>query len=850
MAELSGVAQDPQEGDWGLRIVDQESGVPLAGVHVSFPDLSESRVSDSLGVVSAAPGADLLRIVATRVGYSRMDTVVARPESGTMVELGLTRSAIGLPSLTVQAVRAGTDSRELARQMFDREVAIGAVGMTRTEVRAVPTVAENDVFRSLQSVSGVASINDFGAELFVRGGSADQIAVLLDGAPVFGPYHMFGMFSLFNPDIIESAELYKGSIPARYGGSLSGVVSARQRAGGATGTRFSGGLSAVGLRVASDGGLPWADGRWLVAGRKATVDFPGLDPPFSFHDLNLGLHLYPSEEHRVVISLLASEDRFSWDFLGVGESLRSDWANLVSSVTWSWVRGSRITSDVAAYFSRYEGHLAVGEEGSGLATRNRIGAGGVRAQIAVRGEATGVRTGLLVEGGPVSLRGTGPGAYMEGEASGTFLHASAFAEVEHWVGALRLAPGVRLGTERNSGRVFAEPRLSARYHLGPFAISGSLDRSFQFLSMLRDDRHVVPGAPMWFLRGEGQPVSVAEGISVSLDYWRGRTWTGSATGWTRRFTDIPSWHPESVRDLSALEYHSGSAYGWELSLERHAGLLRGRISYQQTRVELRDNDGQEYWPRWDRRHEVDATLTLEDLWGLSASLRTTIGSGTPFWFPAGEFYGLRYDPRGRFLSPGRDDFTILSNVQGRMPYYGRVDFSARYACHWGSLAIVPFLTIPNVTGRQNVLTYRASRVGSDDRRLTPTHQLPLFPFIGVDFPVLTNAPDTTCPPRPYGRRYPGRSVRRCYPSGVPAASRRPPDRFRSLEPRLHCTPHARLARGRLRHAHGDRGKDLSSRGRNERKRLDPRRRDQRDRGSTTPLSQQIRPIPDRRTPMP
>ena len=126
-------------------------------------------------------------------------------------------------------------------------------------------------------------------------------------------------------------------------------------------------------------------------------------------------------------------------------------------------------------------------------------------------------------------------------------------------------------------------------------------------------------------------------------------------------------------------------------------------------------------------------MHLEDLRGFNASLRTTVGSGTPFWFPAGEFHALRYDPSRGGLGAGRDDFTILSNVQGRMPYYGRVDFSARYAFHWGSLAIVPFLTIPNLTGRQNVLTYRAVKTSSEFRRLGPSHQLPLFPFIGVDF---------------------------------------------------------------------------------------------------------------------
>ena len=523
-----------------LRVLDKESGVALGGVLVFFPGLAESRVTDSLGVVPLPAGIrDSVRVITTHVGYSAVDTVVTAPASGTTLDLLLVRSAIALAPLTVKAERAGVNSRELARQMFEREVAIGAVGMTRAEVQAVPAVAETDVFRSLRSVPGVTSINDFGAEMFVRGGDADQVAVLLDGAPVFGPYHMFGVFGVFNSDAIESTEFYKGSIPARYGGSLSGVVSARQGTGVAGGMSFSGGLSVLGLRGAMNGALPWAHGRWLVAGRKATVDVAQLSVPFSFHDVNAAVHLYPSEEHRLGISLLASNDDFSWDFLGFGKSLSSDWANLVSSVTWSWVRGNRISSDVSAYFSRYEGNLATGQEPSALITTNRIRAQGVRAQITVRGDVTGIRSGLVLEGGPVSLLGTGTGAYMEGDGSGTFLHASAFAELEHWIGALRLAPGIRAGTERS-------------------------------------------------------------------------------------------------------------------------------------------------------------------------------------------------------LGPRDDQFAILSDVQGRLPYHGRADFSARYAFRWGDWAIVPFLSVPNITGRANVLTYRpvthSTRKGD---YLVAERQLPLFPFVGVDFRFCT-----------------------------------------------------------------------------------------------------------------
>ena len=95
---------------------------------------------------------------------------------------------------------------------------------------------------------------------------------------------MFGVFGVFNSDAIESTEFYKGSIPARYGGSLSGVVSARQGTGVAGGMSFSGGLSVLGLRGAMNGALPWAHGRWLVAGRKATGHLDKYHPSYVWQD--------------------------------------------------------------------------------------------------------------------------------------------------------------------------------------------------------------------------------------------------------------------------------------------------------------------------------------------------------------------------------------------------------------------------------------------------------------------------------------------------------------------------------------------------------------------------------------
>ena len=736
-----------------MRTLDAVSAAPLADVFVSFPDHGQSRYTDSLGVVAAPRGLEgRIRVGARLLGYADLDTTFAVPPPGATVDLLLARSAVELPPLTVEAERAGANSRDLAREMFEREVAVGALGVTQTEVDAVPAIGEADVFRSLESFSGVTNTTDYTTEMYVRGGDFDQIAVLFEGAPVFGPYHMLGMFGLFNGEAVESVEFYRGAIPTRYGGSLSGVLDVRQRVGTRWGTRFSGGLSLLGLRLAAGGSAPWADGEWLAAGRRATIALSALEAPYSFQDFNLGIELHPREEHRVDFSLLATNDEFNWAIDFFGGSVDAKWTNLVSSVTWSWVRGNSLTTDATAYASGYDVTLGIGREGTAPTTRNRVAVAGVRGQVTVRGDRTGIRAGLVAEGGPVSILGTEPGAYFGGEAESTYLHGFLFAEVEQWIGPLRLGPGVRVGGEGSAARAFVEPRLSARLYLGPLAVSASLDRAHQFRSVLRDDRFIFPGPPVWSVRERGEPIPVAEGFSVAADYWRAERWTASAGFWARRLRNMPRWRPERLRDLSALEHHHGRAHGWEVSLQRHGTHVLGWASYQWSKVTLEDSQGREYLPTWDRQHEFDATLAVREVFGASVSLRARVATGTPFWYPAGTYYGLTYNPVAHLPGLHSPDnppsgldysdatYTILSDVQGRLPYYGRVDLSLRYAFRWGTRRIEPFASVPNITGRENVYGVWPTR-GLHDvsvlppglRYAGPLLQLPPIPSIGIDF---------------------------------------------------------------------------------------------------------------------
>ena len=739
-------AQVPESGAWAVRAVDLTSGEPLDDVLVAFPSHSIARLTDEDGLASGVGGTDRIRIVVTRLGYADVDTVLVVPVAGTVIRLPLERTAVSLPALTVQVDRQMT-SRELHRLMFEREIAVGSVGITQAEIKAVPALAEPDVFRSLQALGGVTSVNDYTGELFVRGGGGDQVAVLIDGAPVFAPYHMYGYFGAFNTDVVESTEFYRGSIPARYGGALSGVVSVRQRSGDDGGVNLAGGLSLLGGRVAADGTLPWGGVRWLAGGRKAFVSLARINVPYSFSDLNFGVEAHPAEEHRLRWSLFASDDDFAWDFQSAWNqqpSFRSEWANLASAVSWSWVRDNRATADVTAYYSRYRAEQTHGGTPTDPSTTNRIAAKGLRAGFTLRGERTGARAGISVEGGPVRLWNSGAGAAFEGDLSRSYRHLSAFAEIEAWLGPLRFAPGVRASTETESGRSFVEPRFSVRYRAGAFAVSASADRSYQFMSTLRDVYSREPGAPMWFVHGENQPASLADGVSLSLDAWRGEGWTFGAAGWVRRFEGLPYWRAGVARDPSAMEHHDGRAYGIDVMVQKHTGPVRGWVSYQWANASLDDGAGATYRPDWDRRHEVEALATADLPRGFGISLRTTVGSGGPFWHPAGSYVSFRFDPHqgvdppwpGMVLSES-DAFTVWSDVQGRLPVYARFDVSAKYDFRWGAWELAPYLSVVNVTGRTNVLFYQsAGLVGLDPNDpyvLTYEQQLPFLPTIGMDF---------------------------------------------------------------------------------------------------------------------
>ena len=156
------------------------------------------------------------------------------------------------------------------REKRELEIKPSQIVVQVPQLRSIPQIAEPDLFRALQMLPGVATLSDFSAGLYIRGGSPDQNLILLDHIDVYNPNHMFGFFSSFNTDAIKSVELLKGGFPAMYGGRLSSVLNVINKEGNRKEFQGVARLSLLSSNATLEG--PWKHGSWMISGRRTYLD--------------------------------------------------------------------------------------------------------------------------------------------------------------------------------------------------------------------------------------------------------------------------------------------------------------------------------------------------------------------------------------------------------------------------------------------------------------------------------------------------------------------------------------------------------------------------------------------------
>ncbi|MCZ8206377.1 TonB-dependent receptor [Gemmatimonas sp.] len=261
------------------------------------------------------------------LGFAPLDTVIKLTESRTL-DLSLRPRTVVLTAMKVEASK--NERGDLDPKLPDMSVARLDMNIVR---KAPPLLGEVDPLRSLTLLPGVSAASDASSAFNVRGGSVDQNLVLLDEATLYNPSHVLGFLSTFNADAVDDVTLYKGAIPAKFGGRLSSVVDVRQREGNIREFAGSASIGLLASRVIVEGPLPGNRGSFMVAGRRSYADaFLRLASDSSirqneafFYDINAKANLRLGQNGALLFSTFVGRDRFAQptEQIGVGWGNRS-----------------------------------------------------------------------------------------------------------------------------------------------------------------------------------------------------------------------------------------------------------------------------------------------------------------------------------------------------------------------------------------------------------------------------------------------------------------------------------------------------------------------------------------------
>ena len=645
-------------------------------------------------ITGLRPGRWTLR--ATRISFAPATAEIAVAAGAEpRVDLRLSEQALVLDALEVRSRR----DTQRERTRFETEAGTTTRVITGAEIKALPGLGEPDVLRAVEVLPGVVSTSDFSSAFNVRGGSSDQNLILLDGFTIFNPFHLGGLFSVFNSDVIARAELLSGGFGAEYGGRVSSVLTVESDPGeGDLGAAT--GVSVLASRLMVKGDLPAGVGRMLggggasgfLSGRRSYFDAllrPVTDFPYHLTDLQGGATIQTAGGGTVQLTGYLGEDVLDLsDFDPPGDEddagsvlrVRWNWGNDVAGIRWAQPLGARWVAETRLGFSRYAEsvrfpdfddtqfdssveELALRSDFTRqVSGRLTLQAGGelTRMRYTNHGEAGGTtffddaRDGVFgaaygqARWQPTPAWIVEPGLRVD--VAGT--NAGACAR-----GAVEPAPvdPTDIPDRANRTCVLLSPRVAVKRFLGPrrdAAVKVAAGRYVQFLHSIRDE-NLPLGNDNWVLADQNVPPVVSDQVQLGVEKYWGEEWYASAEAYYRDYDGVTDFNladnPNDPTD--DLLVGDGSSYGLDLLVRRGTGRLTGWTTLSLLKAQRTYPDplaaGIEgapqtvtFAPIFDRRVDIDVVLQYRTAGALELGARWNYGSGVPFTRPVAQVVGF------------------------------------------------------------------------------------------------------------------------------------------------------------------------------------------------------------------
>ncbi len=336
-------AQAQQKFTLSGTISEANSNETLIGVTIAFPELNTGVTTNEYGFYSITLPEGEYTVAVSYLGFQDIRETI-NLNSNTKRDFSLLEEAEELEEVVV------TDDVE---RLDIRKPQMSVNTLAVQTIKQIPVVlGEADVIKSLLLLPGVTNAGEASSGFNVRGGATDQNLILLDEATVFNSSHLFGFFSVFNPDAIKDVKLFKGGIPARYGGRVSSVLEIFQKEGNSKDFKVNGGLGAVASRLLLEGPIQKDRTAFLVGGRAsyAHLFLPlfDVDNKAYFYDLNAKINHKINERNSIFLSGYFGRDLFS-----ISERFVNTYGNAVGNFRWNHLFSDRLFSNLSVIYSDY-----------------------------------------------------------------------------------------------------------------------------------------------------------------------------------------------------------------------------------------------------------------------------------------------------------------------------------------------------------------------------------------------------------------------------------------------------------------------------------------------------------------
>ena len=703
-------------------IKDSENGETLLGATVSLQNTVFGAITNEYGFysLSAPKGSYILSV--SYLGYNTLtQTIELDKDYNLNFELKPTETSLNEVVIIVE------DSENTSIKKPQMSVS----KLNSGTIKQIPVVlGEVDVLKSIQLLPGVTNNGEGSSGFNVRGGAVDQNLVLLDEAIIYNTSHFFGFFSIFNADAIKDINLYKGDIPAKFGGRVASVLDVRQKDGNSKNFGLSGGIGLISSRLAAEGPILSDKGSFLIAGRtsyahlflKASEDFK--DDKISFYDLNLKSNFELNKNNKFYLS-----GYFGRDVFNLSNFIKNNYGNATANLRWNHIFNDKLFSNLSLIYSKYDYEIILDFiELDWIADIKNFNLKYdlkyyVNNKLKLDFGASGI-TYKLNPGEITPTSETSPINYLKLDAKRAFESAAyinAEQEITDKLSAqygFRLSSFARLGgqnittyvnnqpiiynsdlgiyergealeenfiSKNKSIKTYTnlEPRLGLSYQLNEeSSLKASYTKTTQYLHLLSNTASVTP-LDVW--TPSGTFIKPQIGNQVALGYFKS----------LKNETYILEFETYYKTIKNRIDYIDGSnlignnnieteilngearAYGLEILLKKNKGNFTGWLAYTLSKSEQRTlggkaggpgiNNGNWYNTPYDRTHDISLTGTYKWNNKWDFSSNLVFQTGRPVTYP-----------NGQYTYEGLSVATYSDRNANRLPAYHRLDLSATY----------------------------------------------------------------------------------------------------------------------------------------------------------------------------